>query len=207
MRAFVIFVLLICVGCKAFAQSKPDSMILTNKKIEYFFYIQSGMLVGCHECGRGKEITFSGATVHGIKLGKRARVGVGLGHDSFYGWNTLPVFGSASWDLFSKKNAFFLQFNYGRALKTWKYNPNDEYGFQRSVGKRMVNPMVGYRIHYHDASISLSVGYKFQNIMSHYQYENWIWDPNTQRNLPDPIISSEKRSINRLMISLAVGWK
>ncbi len=165
------------------------------------------MLVGCNECGRGKEITFSAATVHGIKFAKRGRAGAGLGYDSYYGWSTVPVFGSVSWDLFARKNAFFLQFNYGGILKTWKYTWYDEYGYQRSEGKRMVNPMVGYRIRYHDASIALMAGYKFQKIESYYQYENYIWDPNTQKTLMEPIGSSEKRSLNRFMISLAVGWK
>lgn len=206
MRALTLFGILYVAGSSVLAQSNPDS-VAQNKKVEYFFYFQSGMLAGCNECSRGKEITFSGATVHGIKVGKRTRVGVGLGYDSYYGWNTMPVFGSASWDLFAKKNAFFVQFNYGGALKTWKYSPYDEYGYQRSEGKRMVNPMVGYRIRYHDASIALMVGYKYQKITSYYEYQNYIWDPNTQTTLTEPVGSSEERSINRFMISLAVGWR
>jgi hypothetical protein len=207
MRVFIILGLLFSIVAVGSAQSESLDSVVVKKRVEYFFYVQSGMLVGCNECGKGKEITFSGATVHGVKLGNRVRIGAGLGYDSYYNFSTLPVFGSASWDLFSKKNAFFLQFNYGGALKVWKYDPFSEYGYQRSVGGRMVNPLVGYRIRYHDASIALMVGYKFQKIKSYYQYENYIWDPNTQRNLPDPIESSEKRSINRFMISLAVGWK
>lgn len=206
MRALTLFGILYIAGSSVLAQSNPDSVV-RNKKVEYFFYFQSGMLAGCNECSRGKEITFSGATVHGIKVGKRTRVGAGLGYDSYYGWNTMPVFGSASWDLFAKKNAFFVQFNYGGALKTWRYSPYDEYGYQRSEGKRMVNPMVGYRIRYHDASIALMVGYKYQKITSYYEYQNYIWDPNTQTTLTEPVGSSEERSINRFMISLAVGWR
>jgi hypothetical protein len=206
MRALTLFGILYIAGSSVLAQSNPDSVV-RNKKVEYFFYFQSGMLAGCNECSRGKEITFSGATVHGIKVGKRTRVGVGLGYDSYYGWNTVPIFGSASWDLFARKNAFFVQFNYGGALKTWRYSQYEEYGYQRSEGKRMVNPMVGYRIRYHDASIALMVGYKYQKITSYYEYQNYIWDPNTQTTLTEPVGSSEERSINRFMISLAVGWR
>ncbi len=206
MKSVIIFVLLGCTFSNVFAQNEADS-IAAKKKLEYFFYIESGMLVGCNECGRGKEVTFSGATVHGAKIGKRTRVGVGLGYDSFYGWSTVPLFGSASWDLFAKKNAFFLQFNYGGTLKTWRYTEYDEYGYQQSKGGRMVNPMVGYRIKYHDASIALMVGYKYQKITSTYEYENYFWNPATQSSVAEPIESSEKRSINRFMISLAVGWK
>jgi hypothetical protein len=206
-RALIIIGLLVTTAILSSAQSElPDSVEVKNK-VEYFFYFQSGMMVGCNECGKGKEITFSGATVHGIKLGKRLRIGGGLGYDSYYNISTVPVFSSASWDLFAKKNAFFLQFNYGGALKVWKYSEYDEYGYQKSNGGRMVNPMVGYRIRYHDASIALMLGYKFQNIKSYYEYENYVWNPATQSYLTEPIGSSEKRSINRFLVSLAVGWK
>lgn len=198
--------LLVCVCSSVLAQNDLDS-IPAKGRLEYFFYIQSGMLAGCNECNRGKEISFSGATVHGVKIGKRTRAGIGLGYDSFYGLSTVPLFGSASWDLFARKNAFFLQFNYGGALKVWKYTEYEEYGYQRSEGGRMVNPMVGYRIKYHDASISLLVGYKFQKVTSTYEYENYYWNPLTERFIQEPLISNEKRSINRFMISLAIGWK
>ncbi len=206
MRTLIIFVLLGCSFSNGLAQNEVDSIVV-KKRLEYFFYIQSGMLVGCNECGRGKEVTFSGATMHGVKIGKRTRIGAGLGYDSFYGWSTVPIFGGASWDLFAKKNAFFLQFNYGGALKATKYDLYDEYGYTKSTGGRMVNPMMGYRIRYHDVSISFMAGYKFQKIKSYYEYENYFWNPATQSSFAEPIESSEKRSINRFMVSLAVGWK
>lgn len=205
MRVRIFCGMLFFVGAVS-AQSNLDS-VARVKRAEYFFYFQSGTLVGCNECGRGKEITFSGATVHGIKLDKRVRLGVGLGYDSYYGWNTVPIFGSVSWDMFAKKNAFFLQFNYGGALKTWRYDQYDQYGYKKSEGGRMVNPMVGYRIRYHDASIALMVGYKFQQITSYYEYENYWWNPVTERYDQEPIVSNENRKLNRFMISLAVGWK
>lgn len=188
------------------AQMATDS-VKAIKKTEYYFYFQSGMLVGCNECGRGKEVTFSGAMVHGIKLNKRARLGLGIGYDSFYGYNTVPIFGSASWDLFAKKNAFFLQLNYGAPLKTWKYTPYDEYGYVKTSSGRMINPSVGYRIRYHDASIALMLGYKFQKIKALYEYENYVWNPTTQQYLPDPIGSTVTQELNRFIVSLSIGWK
>ena len=105
------------------ALENSDSTVAA-KKFEYYFYLQSGTLIGCNDCGRGKELTFTGATVQGVKIGKRLRVGAGLGYDSYFGWNMVPIFGSVSWDLFAKKNAFFLEFNYGGALASWKYSRN-----------------------------------------------------------------------------------
>lgn len=186
----------------------PDS-IIHAKKFEYFFYLQSGTLIGCNECSKGKELTFSGATVHGVKVGKRLRVGAGLGYDSFYGWNTLPVFGSASWDLFARKNAFFVQFNYGGALKSWKYSQYDynEYGFQGSEGGRMINPMVGYRVRYHDVSLALMAGYKYQRISSYYEYPYYYWDPLQGQIMGEPTTTTMVQEMNRFMLSISMGWK
>lgn len=209
MRTFISACLLLLVVNSLSAQTEivNSDSVQATKKIEYFFYFQSGMLVGCNECSRGKEVTFSGATVHGIKLGSRARVGVGVGYDSFYGWNTMPVFGSASWDLFKGKDDFFLQFNYGSTLRVWKYSQQDEYGYDRSEGGRMVNPMVGYRVRYHDASIALMVGYKFQKTSAFYKYENYAWNPATQQYLSDPIGLTVTQELNRFIVSLSIGWK
>jgi len=178
-----------------------------NKKMEYFFYLQSGALIGCNECSRGKEVSFSGATVHGVKLGRRLRVGGGIGIDAYYNWNSLPVFGSISWDLFARKNAFFVLLNYGGTLTSWKYSQFDEYGYKESKGGRMVNPMVGYRITYHDVNISLLAGYKSQKMSSYYEYPSYYWDPIRGQLTGDPMTTKMSRELNRFMISMAIGWK
>lgn len=208
MRTVVICFQFLWIGNIVSAQVELASdSAMVKKKAEYYFYFQSGMLVGCNECGRGKEITFSSAMVHGIKLDKRLRLGIGVGFDSFYNYSTVPIFGSASWDLFSKKNAFFLQLNYGTPLKTSRYTPYDEYGYKSSSGGRMVNPAVGYRILYHHASIACMIGYKFQQINSRYEYQNYVWNPITDQYIPEPQVSIEARDLNRFMLSLSIGWK
>jgi len=181
--------------------------VKSSKQVAYFFYLQSGALIGCNECSRGKGVSFSGATVHGVKLGRRLRVGGGMGIDTYYNWNNLPVFGSISWDLLARKNAFFVLLNYGGTLTSWKYSPFDEYGYKESNGGRMVNPMVGYRITYHDISISLLAGYKSQKMASFYEYPSYYWDPINGQLLGDPMTTKMSRELNRFMISLTVGWK
>lgn len=210
MRALITISILL-IQAIALAQGsveKPDSLVST-KKFEYFFYIQSGTLVGCNECSKGKELTFSGATVQGVKIGKRLRVGAGLGYDSYYGWNIMPVFGSASWDLFARKNAFFVQFNYGGSLKSWKYSQynNEEYGFQGSEGGRMINPMIGYRVRYHEVSIALMAGYKYQRIASFYEYPSYYWDPLQGQIMGEPTTTTMLQEMNRFMVSMSIGWK
>ncbi len=180
---------------------------VSAKGPEYFFFVQSGTLVGCYDCSKGKELSFTAATVHGIKVGKRLRVGGGLGFDSYYGWNIMPVFGSASWDLFSKRNAFFIQLNYGGALKSWKHSQFDEYGYQGAEGGRMVNPMVGYRLRYHDLSLSLMAGYKYQQVSSSYEYPSYYWDPVRGQLMGDPSTTTVLQEMNRFMLSMSIGWK
>lgn len=207
MRPQVIGCLLLALAGKVYSQDLRIDTLKSTKPVEYFFYLQSGALLGCNECSRGKEVSFSGATVHGIKLGKRLRLGAGVGLDAYYNWNNLPVFGSISWDLFAQKNAFFVLLNYGGTLTSWKYSPFDEYGYKECKGGRMVNPMVGYRIRYHDLSISLLAGYKFQKMSSFYEYPSYYWDPVNGQIVGDPMTTEMSRELNRFMISLAIGWR
>ncbi|MBL7876930.1 MAG: hypothetical protein JNL53_14780 [Cyclobacteriaceae bacterium] len=206
MRSFLIGCLLLLAGSKMSAQERMDS-IKIEKRITYYFYLQSGMLVGCTECKRSKEVTFSGAMVQGVTLYKRARLGLGVGFDSFYDFSTVPVFGSASWDVFAKKNALFLQFNYGIPLKVWDHKLYDEYGDVKTSAGGMINPMIGYRIRYYDASIALMIGYKFQPITSYYEYDNYIWNPTYQQYIQEPGVLMEMRELNRLMVSISIGWR
>jgi hypothetical protein len=208
MRAVLIVSILLTQASGLFSQGhlKPDSMV-HSKRYEYFFLVQSGTLIGCNDCSKGKELSFTAATVHGIKIGKRFRVGGGLGVDSYYGWNIMPVFASASWDLFSKRNAFFIQMNYGGALKSWKHSQFDEYGFQGAEGGRMVNPIVGYRVRYHDLSISLMAGYKYQRVTSSFEYPYYYWDPVQGQIIDEPSTSTVIQEMNRFMLSMSIGWK
>lgn len=195
------------------ASAQPDSTtVMRVKKAAYFFYIQSGMLLGkypsgCTDCNPVKEATFSAATIHGVKIGKRLRVGGGLGFDAYSGWNVVPIFANASWDLFSRKDAFFLQLNYGTSLKSWKQVPYEEYGLQSSQGRVMINPAVGYRIRYHDASMALLVGYKLQMMTSYYEYPTYYWHPIQGQLIGDNNSITQDQTLNRLMVSLSIGWK
>ncbi len=206
-RALVVSVWFVFVGVASAQDSTAVNTLVKSQKTEYFFYIQSGTLIGCNECSRGKELSFSGATVHGVKIGNRLRVGAGIGYDSYFDWNHVPAFGSVSWDLFARKNAFFIQFSYGGTLKSWKYSLYDEYGYQKSTGGQMMNPMVGYRIRYHEVSISLMAGYKFQRMATFYEYPSYYWDPARGQVMGDPMTTEINREMNRFMLSLAIGWK
>jgi hypothetical protein len=185
-------------------------LLPSSKKAQYFFTIQVGSLVGCNDCDRGKDFTFSAATVHGVSVGNKLRLGVGLGFDSYLNWQTLPLFGQASWDLFGSrdKNALFVQMAYGWAhpwfVRSGQYSYYTSDPFQHIEGGRMINPQIGYRIKYYDLRISFSLGYKHQNIS--YQVNNNIYcDPAACP--PNLQWSDVSRETDRFQFNLILGLK
>ena len=108
MKLIVLLISTLITGVAAFAQHDAQDS-LSKRKIEYYFQFQSGALIGCTSCSDGKQISFSGSTTHGIKIGRKLRVGAGVGLDSYFEWNTMPLFGSVSWDLIGKKNVLFVK--------------------------------------------------------------------------------------------------
>jgi hypothetical protein len=201
----VIFTLLISVSGLA-QSSQPDSVLIKNKKLKYFFSLQTASLIGCDDCGKGKEITFSGAIIQGVRI-KKFGFGIGLGHDSYHDWNTAPVFLSASWDMIKQKNALVLKVDYGTSLKTWRYYPyeNPEYGYKETSGGSTFNPSLGYRVNSDKMHVTFGLGFKTQTIRDLYEFPSWRWT-GTQYVEGDPSRRTLKHDLSRLMLSLAVGW-
>ena len=181
----------------------------STRSIEYFFNVQSGVLVGCNDCGKGKEFTFSAATVNGITIGKKFRTGVGLGFDSYQNWQTLPLFGMASWDLIGSKNknALFVQIAYGWAhpwfVRDGFYSNYTSDPFSIVKGGKMVNPQIGYRIKYYNLRLSMTVGYKFQRIF--YKQPNYFYCPTC--DFPQLSFDEVTHDMNRVQLVMSVGWK
>lgn len=201
----VIFALLISVS--GLAQTiQPDSVQIKTKKLKYFFSLQTASLMGCDDCGKGKEITFSGAIIQGVRI-KNFGFGVGLGHDSYRDWNTAPVFLSVSWDMIKQKNALVLKVDYGTSLKTWRYYPYDyaEYGYKETKGGSTFNPSLGYQVNSGKMHVTFGVGFKTQIIRDFYEFPSWRWT-GTQYVEGDPSRRTVKHDLSRLMLSLAVGW-
>lgn len=172
----------------------------------YFLSLQTGALVGCSSCSDGKDVSFTFSFVNGITIGEKIRAGIGLGFDSYVGWQTLPAFTSLSWDVFGNKdrNALFIQFTYGIS-KGWNQKSYQGYGFERAEGGRMFAPQLGYRMKYRDLNLSLAVGAKLQRVFSFYEYPtgNWV----NGENQPGTSKSTIKQDMSRLMITMAVGWR
>ncbi|MBX2896195.1 MAG: hypothetical protein KF763_12175 [Cyclobacteriaceae bacterium] len=203
MRVF--FALLISVS--GLAQSvQPDSVSKSKKKVTYFATLQTASLIGCNDCSKGKEVTFSGAIVSGVRI-KAFGVGVGVGHDSYRDANTAPIFMVTSWDIIRRKNALVLQVQYGTSLKTWRYFPYDyeEYGYKSTAGGTMFNPVMGYRLQYEKVQITFGVGYKYQVITNRYEYPTWRWT-GTEYVPGDPSRRNVLMELSRLVVSMAVGW-
>ena len=205
MKLIVLLISTLITGVAAFAQHDAQDS-LSKRNIEYYFQFQSGALIGCTSCSDGKQISFSGSTTHGIKIGRKLRVGAGVGLDSYFEWNTMPLFGSVSWDLIGKKNVLFVEMNYGGALASWRPIDYQDYGFQKTNAGKMYSYGLGYRIRYEKIRISMGVGRKTQLVTSYYEYLTYYWN-NNNYVLGDPSRKTVKNEMSRLQVWLAVGWK
>ncbi len=193
---------------KTSPKKKQAEGLNSVRLISYFFNIQSGVLIGCKNCNFKNEVTSTVATTHGITIGNKLRVGAGIGFDTYANWQTRPVFGSVSWDLFGSrnKNAFFLQFNYGWSNPT--ANRSTFNGYQKIDGGRMVSTLAGFRIRYHDLKIAIGIGSKYQLIKASYQYPSYYYD---FRGMPiiggTPNSTTLRQGLNRVAITMSVGWR
>jgi len=191
---------------------KPPAQVFRDtvqniKLIEYFFNVNAGTLVGCHDCQVAKEPAFTASTIHGVIIGRKLRTGFGLGIDGYDSWTTMPLFGNLSWDLLGTRNthALFLQGQYGWAY-AWQIAP-EQYGLKDNKGGQMTAVHIGYRFRYHDVQFALLVGAKKQYVFSYYEYPTVYVGPNGELIEGTPSRMSVKQTMDRLIISLSVGWK
>jgi hypothetical protein len=189
--------------------TQPGDTATSKRFIGYFFNLQLGSLIGCEDCATDKEVTFTASTVHGVTIGDKFRIGGGIGFDSYYGWQTMPVFASASFDLLGTKNtnALFVQFNYGASVP-WRTEKQWDYTSVTGVdGGPMYYGMAGLRLKYHDMRISFTIGGKFQSVSSYFEIPTIYYDVN---GIPVQGASSKTtivESMSRLALGVSIGWK
>lgn len=185
---------------------KEAGPIVGSRKFVYYLSFNVGSLFGCSDCSEAAGVSSSFSAVNGVTIGKKIRVGIGAGFDSYLNWSAVPVLASASWDLWGNRNsnAFFLQLNYGYS-KAWMVGGMQGYGFDRAEGGRMFLPQIGYRLKYHDINLSFMTGLKLQRVASYYKYPTWNWVNGEYRQGTN--LSKIEENMSRLMISVAVGWK
>ncbi len=189
-----------------FLNSKRRDEIVLGDRHFYFLSLQTGSLIGCKDCSDGKGVSSTVSFLNGVILGEKFRAGVGVGFDSYMGWQTAPAFASVSWDIFGNRNrdALFIQLNYGFS-KAWRQKSFEGYGFKNAEAGRMFSPQIGYRIKYHDLKLSLAVGAKLQRVFTFYEYPTWNWVAGEYQ--PGKSYSTVKQDMSRLMITIAVGWR
>jgi hypothetical protein len=192
----------ILLSIHSFGQGTKDS--LRHRPIQYFFNVQSGSLIGCNNCGEGKQITFSFSTHHGVKIGNRLRVSMGTGLDSYFEWNMLPVYGNVSWDLFKSKNAFFVQFGYGHAIAAWRTMEFYDYGLTNTNPGKIYSYGAGYRVKANKMSVSFGIGQKVQQLTTKYEYPTYYWE-NGKSILGEPSKRTVLDEFSRLMFWMSVG--
>lgn len=187
--------------------SQRDS-VTSDRYIEYFFNVQVGALIGCNDCLADKEVSFTASTVHGITVGDKFRVGGGIGFDSYYSWQTVPFFASASWDVLGTKNtnALFLQINYGFS-SPWRTEKVIEFGESSVDGGQMFYGMAGVRLKYYDLRISFTVGGKVQQVSSEFQSPVWYYDVNGNPIQGTSSKTTIEETMKRFAVGVTIGWK
>jgi hypothetical protein len=152
-KAFLITAILL-VSFSAVAESDT-----TKSKLPYLISIHCGGLLGKKGNGSGLTASF----INGFSF-KRFAFGVGIGYDSYTEWRTFPMFGSIGYDIAKADNkAFYFQINAGYS-KAW--NPvwdADQFNY-KDRGGVLFHPLVGYRFRNGNASLYVTVGYKFQRL-------------------------------------------
>jgi len=185
----------------------PSDSSARKRKVSYFFAFGMGAMIGCEQChATGTNASFSTSVVQGVRIGKGS-MGAGIGLDVYESRKTLPLFGSASWDLFGKKNKVYVQLNYGYA-GAWVNKDAKAYGFKSSEGGKMLNPFLGYRIQSGNVRMLFSVGYKFQRVFSRYEYPVYYANPTYDSfALLPPSTKEIRMDMNRFVVAMAIGWR
>jgi hypothetical protein len=181
--------------------------VRNDRLFRYFFNVQVGPLIGCNDCSKGKDITFTSSTLHGTTIGKKLRTGIGIGFNSYHLWQTLPVFASASWDLLGTKNtqALFVQLDYGWSA-AWKQYEDSDFALANVEGGKMIKAQVGYRIKYHNLKIAWAIGSKFQEVSAYYEYPTFYYNEEGMLVEGTPNTTTVKKDMKRLVLSLSIGW-
>jgi hypothetical protein len=175
--------------------------------VAYYFDVSMGVLTGCNDCATGTEFTFSAATTHGVTLGRKTRVGAGVGFDTYYTWKTLPLFGAVSYDLIGTKNthALFVEVQYGYAFAWHTFQP---YEMRTEIdGGEMFAALAGYRVRYHNLRIALSAGFRQQSTTSMFETDSWYVNEKGAMVRGTPNRTTVQMDMGRAMLRLAFSWK
>jgi hypothetical protein len=180
----------------------------SGKRVAYYFDMSLGALVGCSDCPDGTELTFTTSTTHGVTMGRKTRIGLGAGFDSYLGWKTVPVFASASYDLVGTKNthAVFVQAQYGWGFAWYQRSsfagpPTDQ------NGGIVFATLIGYRVKYHNLRIAIATGYKRQSASLVYETPSWHPDEHGVWVEGTPHRATVDVDMGRAMLSVAFSWK
>lgn len=170
---------------------------LAHKLVGYYFDLNMGVLTGCNNCVAAS--TISATTTHGITLGRKLRLGAGIGVDTYYEWIVMPMYGLVNFDLLGTKNthAVFIQGLYGGGPAWYK---TTEFGSvpNEVKGGTMFSALMGYRIPYHDLRISIAGGFKQQSTSLAYESEGWMGPP---------VRTTIATELRRAVIAFTLTWK
>ena len=173
--------------------------------VAYYFTFAMGAMIGCERCrATGKTASFTTSLVQGVRIGRKGSIGAGIGFDAYENWKTVPLFGTASWDLFGKTNKVFVQLDYGYA-GAWINKDAQGYGYKKSEGGKVIHPLLGYRIQSGNVRFSFSAGYKFQRVFSSYDYPTYNIFPEYYAYFTSG--TKIRMDMNRFVVGMAIGWR
>jgi hypothetical protein len=205
-----ILIIIIAVGLTDALHASPDGVKKDSTRskpmLGYFFNVGVGGMIGCSNCSMtGKLVNFTLTTVHGIRIGDRLSVGAGVGFDQYENWKTMPLYGSASWDLFGRKNKVFVQMNYGYA-SGWINKAVEGYGYKKSSGGQFIYPAIGYSVHQGKLRINFTAGYKRQTVEADYNTFYPLYQPWSSQ-VPAPTSDSEtiNTTLRRAVFTMSIG--
>jgi hypothetical protein len=185
-------IVLVLLSFAAFSSAAQADSSASAKS--WFITLHSGILAD-KAGGGGSAVTAT--LVQGVRY-RRLSIGIGAGYDVYAGWQTLPVFAGAGYDLLRRgNNAFFLQLNAGYS-KAWA-NTNEVVQMRfKGEGGFFYHPAVGYRIREGRVSLYLSAGYKFQQL-NYEQIPVWsTWGIGGVRTYV-------QRNMERVSIQMGIG--
>ncbi|MEJ1237827.1 hypothetical protein WBG78_06860 [Chryseolinea sp. T2] len=173
----------------------------------YYFDVGMAMLAGC-SCGTGPEFTSSTSTIHGVTLGRKLRVGAGVGFDTYVGWLAAPMFGSVGYDLVGTRNthALFVQGQYGFSF-AWFQGYTNALLPDEQHGGPMFAALAGYRLRYHNLRIAISAGFKQQKAITVYETETWMPSETGGMVPGTPSHTTIETTMGRGVLNLAFSWK
>ncbi|MCU0359008.1 MAG: hypothetical protein MUE95_15710 [Cyclobacteriaceae bacterium] len=174
----------------------PDSL---KRSVAYYNTFTSGMMIGCGDCLRGKDLTATFSMSHGIVFPSGIRLAAGTGLDVYSEWRMIPLVAGFTWDKQKRSNGLYFHLNSGYAFGQYLRPDQGSFFREEERGGFTVNPMIGYRIGREKLRVYLQAGYKYQQAYYALHYDGG------RPGIPSYSIERDYQ-LQRLVVQLGFGF-